>query len=67
MTTDSNKIVTAAGFIILMIFMLPWFSSWLWNVCLVPAVNGIHPVGYWQMVGITILANVLFKSTKSSS
>jgi len=45
------------------IFVLAFPVQWLWNWCLVPAVNGINPIGFWQALGLTILSNVLFKSS----
>lgn len=35
--------------------------QWLWNNCLVGAVNGINPIGFWQSVGIFALFTILFK------
>lgn len=41
---------------------------WLWNGCLVGAIDGIHPIsGFWQALGILILCGLLFKSSGSSS
>jgi hypothetical protein len=37
-----------------------WF---LWNRCLVPAVNGVNPIGILQAIGINFLFSILFKST----
>lgn len=39
----------------------------LWNGCLVPAVDGLHDVGWLQMWGIIILFGILFRSSSSSS
>lgn len=44
------------------IFVLALPVQLLWNWCLVPAVNGINAIGFWQALGLTILSNVLFKS-----
>jgi len=35
--------------------------KWLWNNCLVGAVNGINPINFWQSVGIFALFTILFK------
>ena len=48
---------------LIIIFVLAFPVQWLWNWCLVPAVNGINPIGFWQALGLTILSNVLFKSS----
>jgi hypothetical protein len=45
------------------IFVLAFPVQLLWNWCLVPAVNGINAIGFWQALGLTILSNVLFKSS----
>jgi len=45
------------------IFLLAFPVQWLWNHCLVPAVNGINAIGFWQALGLMILANVLFKTS----
>lgn len=36
----------------------------LWNMCLVPAIDGIHEVTWSQMFGLMVLSNVLFKKAK---
>lgn len=45
------------------IFLLAFPVQWLWNNCLVPAVNGINAIGFWQALGLMILANVLVKTS----
>ena len=45
------------------IFVLAFPVQWLWNNCLVPAVNGINAIGFWQALGLMILANMLVKTT----
>ena len=35
---------------------------WLWNGCLVPAINGAHEISWLQAWGILILFGFLFKS-----
>ena len=39
----------------------------LWNGCLVVAIPILYKVGFWQMFGIMILFNILFKNSTSSS
>jgi len=34
----------------------------LWNTCLVPVVEAINPIGFWQALGLNILFNIMFKS-----
>ena len=45
------------------IFVLAFPVQWLWNHCLVPAVNGINAISFWQALGLMILANVLFRTS----
>jgi len=47
---------------LMIIFFLAFPVQWLWNICLVPAVSGISPIGFWQALGLLILANILFKT-----
>ena len=49
------------GLVIIAVLAFP--VQWLWNICLVPAVNGINAIGFWQALGIMILANVLVKTS----
>ena len=48
---------------VIVIFTLAFPVQWLWNHCLVPAVNGINAIGFWQALGLMILANVLVKTS----
>ena len=53
----------AIGVALAVIFLLAFPAQWLWNNCLVPAVNGINAIGFWQALGLMILANMLVKTT----
>lgn len=61
-----GTMITAFLMIIACLFIIPAILMWLWNSCVV----GWLPVGeiesYWQAMGIYIVSNILFKSTKSS-
>jgi len=46
-----------------LLFSLPVML--LWNSCLVPAITGIHEIGWLQAWGISVLTGLLFKSTVS--
>lgn len=41
-------------------------TMWLWNNCLVPAVDGTHEIGFLQALGLNFLFSILFKSTNSN-
>ena len=51
---------------ILVAVVLAWPTQLLWNACLVPAIDGINAIGFWQALGLNILANILIKSNTSS-
>jgi hypothetical protein len=40
-------------------------TQWLWNHSLVGAVDGVHPIGFWQAMGINFLFGILFKNSNS--
>ena len=37
-----------------------WGVMNLWNRILVVSVNGIHPIDFWQALGILVLSKILF-------
>jgi hypothetical protein len=47
--------------------LMAWPTQLLWNGCLVPAVDGIHKIGFWQALGLNFLFSMLFKSTVKSN
>ena len=51
-------LVTVA--LVALIMALP--LMFLWNTCLVPVVEAINPIGFWQALGLNILFNIMFKS-----
>lgn len=52
--------------VVLIAVLLAWPLMWLWNHTLVPAVNGVNPIGFLQAWGILILSNILFKTSTSA-
>jgi|SaaInlStandDraft_1057018.scaffolds.fasta_scaffold03143_15 hypothetical protein len=36
-------------------------TQYLWNTCLVPAIDGINTIGFWQALGLNVLSTILFK------
>jgi hypothetical protein len=57
--------IAALGMLALVALLLAWPTQLLWNYCLIGAVDGIHPIGFWQAMGINFLCSGLFKgSTK---
>lgn len=56
--------LSALGILIITAILLAWPTQWLWNYSLVGAVDGVHPITFWQALGINILFNILFKNSK---
>jgi len=38
-------------------------TQYLWNTCLVPAIDGINAIGFWQALGLNVLSTILFKGS----
>jgi hypothetical protein len=45
--------------------ILAWPVQLLWNYSLVGAVDGVHPITFWQALGINFLFSILFKNSSS--
>ena len=63
-----NQITHAIGTFIIVVagalfvsFLLAWPVMELWNGCLVPAVDGVKPIGWLQAWGLQFLVNMLVK------
>ena len=50
------------GVALIVVVITAFPSMWLWNNCLVGAIDGINPIGFVQTLGITFLFNTLVKS-----
>lgn len=59
-----ETLLKAGVLISVMIFLSSWPIQILWNYCLVGAINGINPIGFWQTLGIVLLFNIIKKSIK---
>ena len=71
---DGESVLIAILIVILVVgglFGLFCFEAWiamlLWNACLVGTVAFVTPIGFWPMMGLMILFNILFKSTSYTS
>ena len=65
MNKSVNIISTWIGVLIALVFMaviMAWPTQLLWNHCLVPALDSVNPIGFWQALGINFLTTVLFKN-----
>ena len=58
-----NGLLTIIGVVVLVALLLGWPLMYLWNHCLIGAVDGVHEIGFWQAVGLNFLASILFKSS----
>jgi hypothetical protein len=70
--TKMDKLIVFVGGVVLvvagavalgMLMSLPVY--WLWNGCLVGAVDGVKEITWLQAWGLFVLCNFLFKSTVS--
>ena len=58
-----SAILSVVVIALITVTILAWPNMWLWNNVLVGAVDGVHPIGFLQSLGITLLFNSLFKPT----
>lgn len=61
-----TTIVVGIATLVFLSFLLSWPVMVLWNECLVPAVVGVHEIGWLQAWGLQFLFNLLFKATLTS-
>jgi hypothetical protein len=60
-----EKIGAVIGLLVLAAVLLAWPVQLLWNGCLIGAVDGVHPIGFWQAMGLNFLFSILFKTSNS--
>jgi L-lactate permease len=53
-------VITVVLTILIVSAIFAWPIQMLWNYCLVGAVNGVNPIGFWQALGLLILFTLLF-------
>ena len=59
-------VLAALGVLAVTAVILAWPTQLLWNGCLVGAVDGINPIGFWQALGINFLFGILIKPNSNS-
>jgi len=67
MKRSINIISTWIGALIAVAFIAVFMAlptQWLWNTCLVPAIDSVNPIGFWQALGLNVLASILFKNSQ---
>lgn len=67
LTTGLGLILGGIALIIFAAILLAWPVQLLWNGCLIDAVDGVHPITFWQAMGLNFLFSILFKGTSSSN
>jgi len=68
-----NTFLTAVGALFVFVAIVAGFGllvslpvMWLWNGCLVPAVDGIKELSWLQSWGMLVLCGLLFKNSSAS-
>jgi hypothetical protein len=56
----------AIGMLVIVAVFMAWPVQYLWNNCLITAVDGTHPIEFWQALGLNVLFGILFKANVSS-
>ena len=67
LTTGIGLIFAGIALLIVAAILFAWPVQLLWNGCLIGAVDGVHPITFWQALGLTFLFSILFKGTSTSS
>lgn len=60
-------VVAALGILLITAILMAWPVMYLWNNDLVPAVDGVHEIGFWQALGLNVLFGILFKTTVNTN
>ena len=64
---DLQKALGIIAAAIVITVVLAWPIQLLWNISLVPAIDGVNPISFWQALGINLLATMLFKSSSTKT
>lgn len=69
-----DSVVSAIGAVIVGVLVILIIGAlmafpvmWLWNLCLIPTVSGVHEITWMQAWGLLVLCGILFKNSTSSS
>lgn len=66
--TDAIFIFVAGIFVLASLAVIMAFPTmWLWNGCLMPAIDAVNEISLLQALGINVLASILFSNTPSTS
>lgn len=61
-TKSISFLIGASIVIIGAIALVGLITQTLWNKCLVPSIDSVNTISYYQALGIYILATILFKT-----
>ena len=59
----STIAATAVAASVLVILLNAVLVMLCWNMFLIPAVTGVNEIDFWQAIGLSILAGILFKDS----
>jgi hypothetical protein len=62
-----GKITAVLGLVCIAAVLLGYPVMLLWNYCLVGAIDGVNEIGFFQAIGLNLLASILFKPTVSKN
>jgi hypothetical protein len=60
------KILGVIGLVVVVAVLMALPTMWLWN-WLMPVIFGLIKIGFWQALGLNLLAGILFQKSSSSS
>ena len=60
------KILGVIGLVVVVGVLMALPTMWLWN-WLMPVIFGLIKIGFWQALGLNLLAIILFQKSSSSS
>jgi hypothetical protein len=63
MSKTIEAIALFLGTIAIIVVLLGYPTQFLWNECLVGAIDGINKIEFFQAVGLNILCTILFRSS----
>ena len=66
-TSGIGLIFAGIALLVVAAILFAWPVQLLWNGCLVGAVDGVHPITFWQALGLNFLFSILFKTSTTSS
>ena len=67
LTTGIGLMFAGIAVLIVIGIFFAWPVQLLWNECLINAVDGVHPITFWQALGLNFLFSILFKGHSTTS